>query len=183
MKALIYQTKLQRRLTKATVVAILALSFTLGTLNTYAQGVGINVANANPDSSAGLDIDFTDRGLLMPRMTDVQRDAISGPANGLLVFVTTDSTFYYNEGTPLAVNWVPLLSSSSAGGWLLSGNSGTTTGTDFVGTTDAQDLDIRTNDTVHLRVTQKGQLEFLNTGNSVFIGELAGENDDLTANN
>ena len=147
------------------------------------QGVGINLTNADPDSSAGLDIDFTDRGLLMPRMTAVQRDGISGPANGLLVFVTTDTSFYYNEGTPAVPNWVPLLSSSSAGGWLLTGNSGTTTGTDFVGTSDAQDLDIRTNDTIHLRLTQKGQLEFLNTGNSVFIGELAGENDDLTANN
>jgi len=64
--------------------------------------------------------------------------------------------------------------------WELSGNAGTSTGTDFIGTTDAQDLDIRTNDIIHHRFTQKGQLEFLNTGNSVFIGKNAGANDDLT---
>ena len=67
-------------------------------------------------------------------------------------------------------------------GWSPSGNTGTTNGTDFIGTTDAQDLDIRTNDIVRHRFTQQGQLEFLNTGNSVFIGEGAGANDDLAGN-
>ena len=67
-------------------------------------------------------------------------------------------------------------------GWSTNGNSGTTNGTDFLGTTDAQDLDIRTNNIVHHRFTQQGQLEFLNTGNSVFIGSGAGSNDDLTNN-
>ena len=33
-----------------------------------------------------------------------------------------------------------------------------------------------------MRLTTKGQLEILNTGNSVFIGEGAGENDDLNCN-
>ncbi|MFB0925437.1 MAG: hypothetical protein QMB65_09175 [Vicingaceae bacterium] len=68
------------------------------------------------------------------------------------------------------------------GGWNLSGNMGTTA-TDFIGTTDAQDLDIRTNNTLRHRFTQKGQLEFLNTGNSVFLGEDAGENDNLVGSN
>lgn len=66
--------------------------------------------------------------------------------------------------------------------WKLSGNAGTTNGTDFIGTTDAQDLDIRTHDVIHVRITQKGQIETVNTGNSVFIGKEAGENDDLTDN-
>lgn len=66
--------------------------------------------------------------------------------------------------------------------WGLAGNAGTTNGTDFIGTTDAVALDIRTNNVVKTRITQKGQIETLNTGNSVFIGEGAGASDDLSLN-
>lgn len=66
--------------------------------------------------------------------------------------------------------------------WLTGGNTGTTSGNHFIGTTDAQDLDFRTNNITFLRITQKGQLEILNTGSSVFIGEFAGDSDDLSAN-
>ena len=49
--------------------------------------VGINTNS--PDPSAMLDIDSVDKGLLTPRMTTAQRDAITSPATGLLVFDTT----------------------------------------------------------------------------------------------
>ncbi|MDX1407918.1 MAG: hypothetical protein R3330_07285, partial [Saprospiraceae bacterium] len=66
--------------------------------------------------------------------------------------------------------------------WLEGGNTGTVNGTDFIGTTDNVDLDIRTNNVVRTRITTKGQIEVLNTGQSVFLGEGAGANDDLTNN-
>ena len=62
----------------------LLLTFLL-TVSTFAQ-VGIN--NENPDASAALDITSTSLGFLPPRMTAVQRDAIPGPALGLMVFCT-----------------------------------------------------------------------------------------------
>jgi hypothetical protein len=71
---------------------------------------------------------------------------------------------------------------AAASGWNLTGNAGTIAGTNFVGTTDAQAFDIRTNNTLRTRITTKGQIETYNTGNSVFIGEGAGANDDLTTN-
>ena len=67
-------------------------------------------------------------------------------------------------------------------GWSLTGNSGTDTSTNFIGTTDNQPLVIRTNNTKKVIITQKGQLEIKNTGNSVFIGSEAGKNDDLSGN-
>ena len=66
--------------------------------------------------------------------------------------------------------------------WSLSGNAGTSAGTNFVGTTDAQAFDIRTNNILRSRITTKGQIETYNTGQSVFLGEGAGTNDDLTSN-
>jgi len=51
----------------------------------FAQ-VGIN--NESPDASSALDITSTTGGLLIPRMTNIQRQAISSPAEGLMVYVT-----------------------------------------------------------------------------------------------
>ncbi|MBL7885544.1 MAG: tail fiber domain-containing protein [Flavobacterium sp.] len=72
--------------------------------------------------------------------------------------------------------------SSLSNDWKLTGNAGTLSGTNFIGTTDAQDLDFRVNNTVKIRLTQKGQLSYINAGGSVFVGINAGDNDDLTSN-
>jgi len=51
------------------------------------------------DNSAVLDIQSLDKGILVPRMTSAQRDAISNPADGLLVFVIDTNNFWYFNGT------------------------------------------------------------------------------------
>ena len=71
---------------------------------------------------------------------------------------------------------------SGSSGWGLTGNAGTTPETNFLGTTDNQDLDIRTNNIIRTRITTKGQIETINTGKSVFLGESAGAVDDLSDN-
>ena len=68
-------------------IAILLLSCSA----LFAQ-VSINNDNSSPDPSAGLDVKFNNKGLLLPRMTRVQRNAISNPANGLMVFCTNCGT-------------------------------------------------------------------------------------------
>lgn len=55
-------------------------------LKSYAQGVSINPTGADPDPSAVLDVQSTQGGLLLPRMTTTQRDAIQSPAEGLTIF-------------------------------------------------------------------------------------------------
>ena len=59
------------------------LAAVLLTATTYAQ-IGIN--NETPDASAALDITSTTGGLLAPRMTAAQRDAITTPSQGLIIF-------------------------------------------------------------------------------------------------
>ncbi len=72
------------------------LAAVLFTATTYAQ-VGIN--NENPDASAALDITSTTGGLLVPRMTETQRDAISLAATGLMIYQTDGTVgFYYYNG-------------------------------------------------------------------------------------
>lgn len=69
----------------ALLIVILSIAFT-----TVEAQVGIN--NANPDSTAVLDLKSTSKGLLIPRMTSSERDIMSSfgnvPANSLLVFDT-----------------------------------------------------------------------------------------------
>ena len=58
------------------------------------SGGNIGIHNTNPDASALLDLSSTTQGFLPPRMTLNQMTAISNPANGLLVFNTTENKFY-----------------------------------------------------------------------------------------
>ena len=81
---------------------LLAL-LTAGGPTARAQGVGIGTTA--PDASAALDVTTTTQGLLPPRLTAAQRDAIASPAAGLLVFQTDASQgIYYFTG----VVWVNL---------------------------------------------------------------------------
>ena len=48
--------------------------------NTINAQIGINGDESNPDASAMLDVKSTDKGVLIPRMTTTQRDAIPTPA-------------------------------------------------------------------------------------------------------
>jgi len=68
-------------------------------------GVSINSAGAAPDNSAGLDVSFTNKGELMPRMTTAQRNAIANPAKGLFIYNTDCDVINYNAGTSANPSW------------------------------------------------------------------------------
>jgi hypothetical protein len=80
-------------------------------LRSLSQNVGINNDASQPHSSAMLDVMSTDKGLLIPRMTEAQRNAIASPATGLMIY-QTDITpgFYYYNGTI----WTAVSGASSA---------------------------------------------------------------------
>ena len=73
--------------------ALLALLLPLAT---RAQGVGIGTTT--PDASAVLEVKSNAKGLLLPRLTAAQREAIVNPAAGLMVYQTdgTPGLYYYN---------------------------------------------------------------------------------------
>jgi hypothetical protein len=71
-------------------------------LSTYwlqAQNVGINNTGAAADSKAMLDISSNTKGVLIPRLTQGERDAIAGPPPGLLLYNTTAGSFQYYNGS------------------------------------------------------------------------------------
>ena len=111
-------------------------------IDLYSQ-VAINTDGTSPDASAMLDVKSTTGGLLIPRMSFTQRNAIASPATGLLVYQTNNSPgFYYNAGTPASPSWVYV---GSGFGWSLTGNAGTSSPNNFIGTTDDVPLNFRIN--------------------------------------
>jgi hypothetical protein len=151
------------------IMACTCLLMAAGTIQAQRVGIG----TTDPDPSAILDITSDSTGLLIPRMTLTQRDAINNPATGLLVFVTTDSTFHYFDGT----SWLPI-------------NGRTRMLVDADGDTKIQVEENPDDDAIRFSTAgteywrlANGRLEVLNTGKSLMIGKGAGLSDDLTNNN
>lgn len=148
-----------------TGLALVGLSFS-------AQAQTVGIGTTGPDSNAALDISSgagANKGLLIPRMTEGQRTAVTTTTAGMLVYQTngTQPGFWYYTGTV----WVALPSGVASGsGWLRTGNSGTEPGpnpgvgaivtpaTNFIGTSDNQDLVLSTNSAERLRITTNGSL-------------------------
>ncbi|MBL4753498.1 MAG: hypothetical protein JKY52_07905, partial [Flavobacteriales bacterium] len=110
----------------------------------------VGIGTATPDASAILDLTSTTKGMLISRVTLVQRNAIVSPATGLLVFQTDNTPgYYYWNGTA----WVQMLTGSGSGsGWATTGNSGLSAATNFLGTTDKVPLVFRTDNAERMRV-------------------------------
>lgn len=90
-----------------TIIPIFFILFFL--LNICFSQVAINTDGTDPDPSAMLEVKSTEKGLLLPRMTRLERDAISTPAMGLLIFqIDEDAGFYYNAGPPSHPAWIRL---------------------------------------------------------------------------
>jgi len=87
---------------------------------TVVAGSGVAIApngTASNAASAALTIDSTTKGMLPPRMTNTQRDAISSPATGLTLYSTTDSELQFYNGSA----WTSAGGGSSSP-WTVSGN-------------------------------------------------------------
>ena len=79
---------------KKITLLLFMLSFTWFS---FAQ-VGLNTIT--PDASSALDIESTTGGILIPRLSESQRDAIALPATGLMIYQTNEiSGFYFYNGT------------------------------------------------------------------------------------
>jgi trimeric autotransporter adhesin len=79
-----------------TILALLLAAFFL---NSFAQ-VAINADGTPPHLSAMLEVKSITKGLLIPRMTEAQMQAIASPAAGLIVYNTNaKAVFVYNGGS------------------------------------------------------------------------------------
>jgi hypothetical protein len=115
--------------------AILFLFFVLSCNLAQSQGVSVSPSGTPADPSAALDLNYVDKGLLVPRVSLVQTispSPITAPAPSLLVYNTTtinDVTpgYYYWDGT----KWARLMVDNGTGGGGGGGNATVNCGTTF----------------------------------------------------
>src|SRR6185503_16281016 len=121
----------------------------------------------------------TNKGILIPRMTSMQRATIAAPATGLMVFDINTNSFWYHDGTA----WINL--AASANTWLLNGNSGTNPSTHYIGTNDNTDLRFKINNFNAGLLSNNGNVFFgwrSNNSNSTSFPNTAIGSDALFSN-
>ncbi len=130
--------------------------------------VSITSDNSLPDASAMLDVKSTAKGMLVPRMTTVQRDAIATPATGLLVFVTDTNSFWYYNGTA----WIDLLAGSIT--FIQDADMDTKIQVEENPDEDIIRLDIGGTEAAQFTKNANGDLMLIPSSTNVFIGTSSG---------
>jgi hypothetical protein len=132
----------------------------------FAQGIAVNQSGAAADSSAMLDINSQQKGLLIPRLTTAERNGINLPARALMIFNTSASRFEVNLGTPVQPVWQPIVTldvlSSQNITWNQGGNN-IDTNTGIIGASNAQSLGLITNNIIRLYVDSTSGRVGINT--------------------
>jgi len=137
----------------------------------------INDFGNAPDNSAILDVQAVDKGVLIPRMDMVARDAIVAPATGLIIYqIDNTAGFYYFDG----LVWQIIKSSASANEITIVDSDGDTKiQVEESGDEDLIRFDI---EGTEYFVMDGARLEVKNSGASVFIGNGTGFFDALDDN-
>ncbi len=151
--------------------SIMCISLLFGRLS--AQSISFNEDGSAPDSSAMLDVSSTTQGVLIPRMTSTQRDAIAKPATGLLIFQTDNTAgFYMNLGTTAAPNWQRLVTGGDTPADISDADGNTKIQTEE--NTNEDIIRFDAGNTEVLRIDSESRLNVSNSRSSLFIGSAAG---------
>ena len=104
------------------------------TTKIYAQ-IGISATNTPPNASAMLDVSSTSKGILIPRLTTIQKNAIPNKAEGLTVYDTDLKQFSYWIGAGPIGYWTdfPQAVTTPPNYWTLNGNDISSNNTGNVG--------------------------------------------------
>jgi hypothetical protein len=156
------------KIMKRNIYTLVLLCSVFGFSTTFAQK-NVGIGTTTPDNSAVLEINSSDKGLLIPRMSLQQRNAINNPADGLMVYQTGDKGgFYFFEGK--TNEWKPITEAKAVAGvdgdWTLQGNSAGAT--DFIGTTNDRSLKFKVNN------VSSGSINTARGGANTYLGFSSG---------
>lgn len=150
---------------KPLLVRYLLLTLVLGLFAVMQASAQMKIGD-NPtqiNKSSILELESNQQGLLLTRISDFTKiNTLIGTNNvdGMIVYYT--GTGEEGEGLYMRKggNWVKVASASDAAkNWSLEGNAGTDPTKNFLGTTDAQPLVIKTDNTERLRFTEDGKIK------------------------
>ena len=91
---------MKNRILLCLVVANFFFSSIAFSQNTFPSSGAAGIGTTSPNTSSLLEVKSTTKGILIPRITKTQRDAINTPATGLLIYQTNSTHgFYYYDGS------------------------------------------------------------------------------------
>jgi uncharacterized protein (TIGR02145 family) len=106
---------------KQIIVIIIAMLFCCASL--HAQGVAINADGSDPNTSAMLDVQSSDKGILIPRLTNTEIStlgaALGASDKGMIVFNSDDAKLEYWNGS----EWKTMVTKDSSPGGSSDGTS------------------------------------------------------------
>lgn len=150
-------------------LALILILICIGTTNVAGQ-VAVSLDNNPADASAMLDVRSTSKGMLIPRMTSAQRNLITSPASGLLVFDNTTASFWFYNG----VAWTELVDGASN----KIADADNDTRVEVEQQPDEDKIRFTIAGTEYFRM-EPGRIHTSNTGGSVRIGHVAGAQENL----
>jgi uncharacterized protein (TIGR02145 family) len=95
---------MKKHVQKSRCLLLVAIIFLVLNLPLFLSAQTV-IGGENPDSSALLDLQSSQRGFLLPRLTTLKRDSISKPASGLMIWNITTNCLQFNAGTPNIPDW------------------------------------------------------------------------------
>jgi len=118
-------------------------------------------APGDPDINAVLELAGSSKGLLLPRLALAGSSSpapLSAFSAGMVIYNTANVSdvrpgYYYSDG----IKWIRI--SNSLETWSLSGNAATNPADQFIGTSDATDLSIRTDGSEQIRIYSNGTVD------------------------
>ncbi|HEY4148037.1 MAG TPA: hypothetical protein VGM41_03875 [Chitinophagaceae bacterium] len=112
----------------------------------------------NPTSiqkSSILELESTRQGLLLPRLADTAAINALNPPDGMIIYLNTDNSLRLRSNG----SWKKIADLAAAtSNWSLSGNTGTDSTLNFIGTVDGQPLIMKTNNSERLRISSNGNI-------------------------
>jgi len=153
LKELIMNTRSPNRTFTLCLLFIFCLGF-----STIAQ-VGIGTTSPNADALLDVDASSTSGGILLPRLALTSTNSpspLSTDVAGMIVYNTATvgdviPGFYFNDGS----DWIKIYEGDD---WRTTGNAGTSPGTNYIGTSDSQNLIFKTNGSENMRILTDGRI-------------------------
>ncbi len=122
----------------------------------YAQQLKLGDPTTSPIKAALLELNTTNQGLLLPRVTDTTIAPLNASPDGMIIYYTPASSLLVRRNG----SWSKLADSTavSSNQWLLSGNTNIDSATKFIGTATANPVNFRTSNLNRMIISSTGRV-------------------------
>jgi hypothetical protein len=135
------------------LVLLLVSLLGTGMLATAQLKIGDNPTSIQKSSI--LELESTRQGLLLPRLSDTAAINLLTPPNGMIIYLTADQSLRIRSNG----SWKKLASMADAmANWSTTGNTGTDSASNFIGTLDGKPLTFKTDDSARMIISSEGNV-------------------------